>query len=86
MSLVWFLAYIVLCLSRPAFFRNLDFALCRSLKMAAATLYYTPTSCGVASFIAAFKGGLIQSGKVRYKRSRIYAHCSAGPRRCSALT
>lgn len=30
----------------------------------AATLYYTPTSCGAASYIAAFKAGLIESGKV----------------------
>jgi len=29
-----------------------------------ASLYYTPTSCGGASFIAVFKGGLIQSGAV----------------------
>jgi hypothetical protein len=29
-----------------------------------ATLYYTPTSCGAATYIAAFKAGLLDNGKV----------------------
>jgi hypothetical protein len=34
-----------------------------------ATLYYTPTSCGAATFIAAFKAGLLDNGKVCNKNT-----------------
>ena len=58
-----------------------------------ATLYYTPTSCGAATYIAAFKAGLLESGKVR-RETRVRAtrvavrecrecapatHCRAAP-------
>jgi len=40
-----------------------------------AQLYYTPTSCGGASFISAFKGGLIQNGKVVAHKVDTQKHC-----------
>lgn len=40
----------------------------------AAKLYYTQTSCGAASFIAAYKAGLIQNGKIVPSEADIRAH------------
>lgn len=44
-------------------------------------LFYTPTSCGAATFIAAHKAGLIQSGKVVPNEVAISTHTVvAGPK------
>lgn len=47
----------------------------------AAQLYYTPTSCGAANFIAAYKAGLIQNGKIEPFEADIRAHVvKTGPK------